>query len=44
MSINIFNIHESIMNEYKNYIESFINIKDEEIKKKISSEINDGRY
>lgn len=39
--MNIFNFHNQIITDYKTYIESFINIRDEEIRKKVEQEILD---
>lgn len=41
--MNIFNIHSQIITSYRNYIESFVNIRDERIKKTITDEINSGK-
>ena len=40
--MNIFEIHKNIISDYKNYIESFINIKDERIKNEVSEEMKKG--
>ncbi len=39
--MNIFNFHNQIITDYKTYIESFINIRDENIRKKVEKEIFD---
>ena len=38
-SIDIFNIHKKIMDDYKHFVSSFINIKDERIKEVVETEI-----
>lgn len=43
-SIDIFNIHEKIMADYKHFVGSFINIKDKRIKEFVESEIDAGKY
>ena len=43
-SIDIFNIHQKIMDDYKHFVGSFINIKDEKIKKIVGTEINQGKF
>ena len=40
--MNIFNIRKQIIGDYKNYIDSFINIKDERINQKIKEETEKG--
>jgi superfamily II DNA/RNA helicase len=40
--MNIFEVHEGIISDYKTYIESFVNIKNEAIKKKIDEDIDSG--
>ena len=42
-SIDIFNIHQKIMDDYKHFVSSFINIKDEKIKEIVETEINQGK-
>lgn len=37
--MNIFKLHNQIVDDYQTYIESFINIRDEQIKKKVEAEI-----
>ncbi len=39
---NIFSIHKSIISEYKSYVESFINIKNEKIRQVVQGEIENG--
>jgi superfamily II DNA/RNA helicase len=41
--MNIFNVHSQIIEDYKSYIESFILIKDQRIKKKVHEELDGGR-
>ena len=43
-SIDIFNIHKKIMDDYKHFVSSFINIKDEKIKEIVETEINQGKF
>jgi ATP-dependent helicase YprA (DUF1998 family) len=43
-SIDIFNIHQRIMDDYKHFVSSFINIKDEKIKEAVEIEINQGKF
>ena len=39
---SVFNIHESIVNDYKSYVSSFINIKDDEIRAVVDKNIEEG--
>lgn len=41
--MNIFNVHNQIINDYKSYINSFLLIKDERIKTKVEHELEQGR-
>jgi len=43
MELNILNLHVSILKQYQDYIESFINIKDDEIKNAVSEAIAKGK-
>jgi hypothetical protein len=43
-SIYIFNIHQKIMDDYKHFVSSFINIKNERIKEVVETEINQGKF
>jgi len=43
-SIDIFNIHEKIMNNYKHFVKSFIHINNESINKIVESEIDKGKF
>ena len=43
-SIDIFNIHEKIMDDYKHFVGSFINIKDKRIREVVEAEMDDGKY
>ena len=43
-SIDIFNIHQKIMDDYKHFVSSFINIKDEKIKEVVENKINQGKF
>lgn len=43
-SIDIFSIHKKIMDDYKHFVTSFINIKDTKIKEIVESEINKGKF
>ena len=36
-------IHEKVVSDYKNYIKSFINISDEEIRRKVSNTLEEGK-
>jgi hypothetical protein len=40
---SVFNIHESIINDYKSYVSSFIQIKNENIRNIVKSEIDSGK-
>ncbi|NQV36814.1 MAG: DEAD/DEAH box helicase [Candidatus Marinimicrobia bacterium] len=40
---SVFNIHESIVNDYKSYVSSFIQIKNDDIREIVKSEIDLGR-
>lgn len=40
--MNIFDVHKEIIKDYKSYIESFVNIKDERIKQKVEEETKKG--
>ncbi|HRH38047.1 MAG TPA: DEAD/DEAH box helicase, partial [Flavobacteriales bacterium] len=41
--MNIFNLHGSVLSDYKTYIDSFINIADERIKAKVDESVNSGK-
>jgi len=41
--MNIFKVHNQIINDYKSYINSFLLIKDERIKTKVEKELEEGR-
>ncbi|MDA0344989.1 MAG: DEAD/DEAH box helicase [Proteobacteria bacterium] len=41
--MNIFNVHSQIIADYKSYIESFLLIKDQRIKKVVDKELEEGR-
>ena len=41
---DIFEIHKQIIQEYKDFVESFINIKDEKIKNIVKTEIAEGKF
>jgi len=43
-SIDIFSIHQKIMDDYKHFVSSFINVKDEKIREVVESEINQGKF
>jgi superfamily II DNA/RNA helicase len=43
-SIDIFNIHQKIVDDYEHFVSSFINIKDEKIKEVVETEINKGKF
>lgn len=43
-SIDVFNIHKRIMNDYKSFVESFITISDERIKNTVEREIVEGKF
>jgi hypothetical protein len=36
-------IHEKVVSDYKNYIKSFINISDEEIRREVSNTLEEGK-
>ena len=41
--MNIFDVHGEIINDYRSYIESFVNIKNSYIRKEVENEINSGK-
>ena len=41
--MDIFKVHEGIINDYRSYIESFVNIKKDFIKNKVEQEISSGK-
>ena len=41
--MDIFRFNDSVMNAYRNYVESFINIGDDDLRSKVSDEITSGR-
>lgn len=43
-SIDVFDIHQSIMSDYKNFVQSFIKIKDNAIKDEVEKEIIEGKF
>jgi len=42
--IDVFNIHKDIINDYKNFVESFIFIDDVNIKERVDNSIKDGKF
>ena len=43
-SFDVFSIHEKVIEDYKSFVSSFINIKDDKIKKNVEEEIEKGRF
>ena len=41
--MNVFNTHRQIVNDYAQYIRSFINISDPEIARKVEDSLSEGR-
>ena len=41
--MNIFKLHQNIVDDYRSYIESFINIRDEQIRQEVERALTDGR-
>ena len=41
--MNIFTLHEQIISDYRSYIESFVNIQDDEIRAEVTRALTDGR-
>ena len=41
---NIFNLHRDIVADYKQFVSSFININDEQIRKVVEEDIHTGRF
>ncbi len=41
--MNVFDTHARIVNDYSNYIKSFINISDDDIRHKVESDLNEGK-
>ena len=41
--MNIFDVHEEIINDYSSYIESFVNIKNDFIRGNVEGEISSGK-
>lgn len=41
--MNIFSLHDSVLADYRSYIDSFINIADERIKSKVEESVNSGK-
>jgi len=41
--MDVFQTHEAVMNDYRSFIESFINIADEQIREKVASELSSGK-
>ncbi|NVK64978.1 MAG: DEAD/DEAH box helicase [Flavobacteriales bacterium] len=41
--MNIFNLHDQIISDYKSYIKSFLLIKDDRIKERVDKELEEGR-
>ena len=41
--MNIFDVHEEIINDYSSYIESFVNIKNDFIRERVEGEISSGK-
>jgi superfamily II DNA/RNA helicase len=43
-SFDIFNLHRQVMNDYRLFVESFIHIKDENIRQKVNEEMSEGKF
>ncbi len=43
-SLDAFNLHSQIMDDYRLFVDSFINIKDEQIRRKVESEMAGGKF
>ena len=43
-NIDVFGVHDRIMDDYKSFISSFLNIRDKPIREKVESEIEGGRF
>jgi len=43
MTMNIFDIHSSVMKNYADYIQSFVNISDDEIREHVDNELKEGK-
>jgi hypothetical protein len=43
-NIDVFHVHERIMDDYKSFISSFLNIRDENIKAEVEQQIAGGRF
>jgi ATP-dependent helicase YprA (DUF1998 family) len=43
-AIDVFNLHRNIIEDYKSFVTSFINIKDDSIRKYVESEMNKGKF
>ena len=42
--IDVFNIHQDIIKDYKNFVESFIFIRDPSLKEKVDHSLQQGKY
>lgn len=42
--MNIFNLRDNVINAYQQYVESFLNIQDEQIRDFVSQELSSGIY
>ena len=43
-NIDVFGVHDRIMEDYKSFISSFLNIRDKAIRDNVESEIEAGRF
>lgn len=43
-AVDVFNMHKNIIEEYKSFVNSFINIKDDFIRTAVESEMNKGKF
>ncbi|MBE3064278.1 MAG: hypothetical protein IMZ69_04595, partial [Spirochaetes bacterium] len=43
-NIDVFRVHDRIMADYKSFISSFLNIRDDRIRQTVEAEIEDGRF
>jgi hypothetical protein len=42
--MNIFNLRDHVINDYHQYVESFLNIQDERIREFVSQELSSGLF
>ena len=43
-SLDVFHLHSQIMDDYRLFVDSFVNIKDDTIRRKVEEEMAEGKF